>query len=79
VTERDEGHRLVNLQTIIAIALAVAAAAWLARRWWKHGFEDEAEGCSGCTAVKPLDSDAAGLPHGGKPHGRPGAKTTRSR
>ena len=45
-----------------AIAIATAAATWLARRWWTRGFDDDAHGCSGCSAAKPT-----GLQHLGPP------------
>lgn len=61
----------MDWQTVTAIALAAAAALWLARRWWKHGFDDEAQSCSGCSAVEPLDPKRTGSPGAVRPLGKP--------
>jgi hypothetical protein len=66
-----EEARILEWQTLSAIAIAVVAALWLARRWWRHGFDDEEHGCTGCDAVKPLERSAAGPSRGGRPHERP--------
>ena len=67
----------MELQTIAAIAIAAAAALWLAWRWWKRGFDDDAHGCSGCSAVEPMQQRTPSRPRGTPPSERPAAKEAR--
>jgi len=62
----------VNAQTIGALVIAAVAAAWLVRRFWRRGFDDEAHGCSSChvDAARPK---ATGLSRGPTPRERPGS------
>lgn len=45
----------MNAQTVGALVIAVVAGAWLVRRFWRRGFDDETHGCSSChvDATKP--------------------------
>jgi hypothetical protein len=68
----------VELQTLAAIAIAAAAALWLAWRWWKRGFDDDTHGCSGCSAAEPTKVKSPRLTRGTPPAERPVAKDARS-
>lgn len=57
-------------QTVGALVIAVVAAAWLVRRFWRRGFDDEAHGCSGCS-VDTERPKVTGLSRGPSPHERP--------
>jgi hypothetical protein len=61
----------LDWQTVTAIALAAAAALWLARRWWRRGFDEEEQSCSGCSAVTPLAAKRTGSPTAGRPPEKP--------
>ena len=57
-------------QTVGALVIAAVAAAWLVRRFWKRGFDDEAHGCSGCS-VDAERQKVTGLSRGPSPRERP--------
>ena len=62
----------MQAQTVGALVIAAVAGAWLVRRFWRHGLDDDAHGCSSCpvdSAAKPKET---GLARGPTPPARPG-------
>jgi len=58
-------------QAWVAVAIAVVAATWLARRFFMRGFDDEPHDCSGCSVAKPLAEKPTGLSRRPETHERP--------
>ncbi len=60
----------MTAQTVGAVVIVAVAAAWLVRRFWRRGFDDDAHGCSSCH-VDPKPLNVTGLSHGAAPRERP--------
>jgi hypothetical protein len=62
----------MQAQTVGALVIATVAGAWLVRRFWRRGFDDDAHSCSSCPVDAPAKPKETSLARGPTPPARPG-------